>query len=126
MTLMLCTSKVQPLPIIMLLFATKIRSCWCLQTNLTVQNNMIFFKPPSPGTQQSTVNNKIEISPYLVQYKFLIVIHKMVDCRAVIVHISLSSHLFCFKGGKLVFQTFPATRTPCRLDISQQQNIIEI
>ena len=43
MTLVLSTSKAQLL--LMLLFAHKLRSCWCLHTNLTLQNIQIFFKP---------------------------------------------------------------------------------
>ena len=50
MTLVLCTSKAQLFP--MLLFSHKLRSCWCLQTNLTLQNSLILFQPPSPGIQQ--------------------------------------------------------------------------
>ena len=47
MTLVLCTSKAQLL--LKLLFAHKLRSCWCLHTNLTLQNILNFFQPPSPG-----------------------------------------------------------------------------
>ena len=45
MTLVLSTSKAQLL--LMLLFAHKLRSCWCLQTDRTLQN-ILFFYPPSP------------------------------------------------------------------------------
>ena len=44
MTLVLSTSKAQLL--LMLLFAHKLRSCWCLQINLTLQNILIIFNPP--------------------------------------------------------------------------------
>ena len=44
MTLVLSTSKAQLL--LMLLFAHKLRSCWCLHTNLTLQNILNFFQPP--------------------------------------------------------------------------------
>ena len=50
MTLVLCTSKAQLIH--MLLFAHKIRSCWCVQANLTLQNLLNFFQPPSPGIQR--------------------------------------------------------------------------
>ena len=50
MTLVLSTSKAQLL--LMLLFAHKLRSCWCLYTNITLQNILIFFTPPPPGIQR--------------------------------------------------------------------------
>ena len=52
MTLVLCTSrsKAQLLP--NLICAHKLRSCWLLQTNLTLQNILIFFQPPSSGIQR--------------------------------------------------------------------------
>ena len=34
--------------LLMLLFAHKLRSCWCLYTNLTLQNILIFFSIPLP------------------------------------------------------------------------------
>ena len=46
MTFVLSTSKAQLL--LMLLFVHKLRSCWCLHTNLTLQNILIFFTPPPP------------------------------------------------------------------------------
>ena len=49
MTLVLPTSKAQL--ILMLLFADKLRSCWCLHTNLTLPDYKIFlflFNPPPP------------------------------------------------------------------------------
>ena len=50
MTLVLSTSKAQLL--LMLLFAHKLRSGWCLHTNLTLQNKNNFFQTPSPGIEQ--------------------------------------------------------------------------
>ena len=44
------TSKAQLL--LMLLFAHKIRSCWCPNTNLTLQNILIYSQPPSTGIQR--------------------------------------------------------------------------
>ena len=46
MTLVLSTSKAQLL--LMVLFAHKLRSCWCLHTNLTLQNILLFSPPPPP------------------------------------------------------------------------------
>ena len=43
MTLVLSTSKAQLL--LLLLFAHKLRPCWCLHTNVTLQNILIFFQP---------------------------------------------------------------------------------
>ena len=37
----------------MLLFAHKLRSCWCLHTNLTLQNILGFFTPPPPPQEFS-------------------------------------------------------------------------
>ena len=45
-TLVLSTSKAQLL--LMLLFVHKLRSCWCLHTNLTLQNILLFSPPPPP------------------------------------------------------------------------------
>ena len=50
MTLVLSTSKAQLL--LMVLFAHKLRSCWCLHTNLTLQNILFSSPPPSPGIQR--------------------------------------------------------------------------
>ena len=49
MTLVLTTSKAQL--VLMLLFAHKLSSCWCLHTNLTLPDYKIFlflFNPPPP------------------------------------------------------------------------------
>ena len=49
MTLVLTTNKAQL--VLMLLFAHKLRSCWCLHTNLTLPDYKIFlffFTPPPP------------------------------------------------------------------------------
>ena len=48
MTLVLTTNKAQL--VLMLLFAHKLRSCWCLHTNLTLPDYKIFlfFSPPPP------------------------------------------------------------------------------
>ena len=51
MTLVLSTSEAQLL--LVLLFAHKLRSCWCLHTNLTLQNILIFFHPPPPPQEFS-------------------------------------------------------------------------
>ena len=53
MTLVLTTSKAQL--VLVLLFAHKLRSCWCLHTNLTLPDYKIFFfllTPPPPGIQR--------------------------------------------------------------------------
>ena len=50
MTLVLCTSKAQLL--LILLFTHKLRICWCLQINITLQNILICFSTPSPGMQR--------------------------------------------------------------------------
>ena len=49
MTLVLTTSEAQL--VLMLLFAHKLKSCWCLHTNLTLPDYKIFlflFTPPPP------------------------------------------------------------------------------
>ena len=51
MTLVLSTSKAQLL--LMLLFAHKLRSSWCLHTNLTLLNIFLFFTPPPPSQEFS-------------------------------------------------------------------------
>ena len=53
MTLVLSTSKAQLL--LMLLFAHKLRSCWCFHTNLTLQNILLFFTPPPLPPRNSEV-----------------------------------------------------------------------
>ena len=55
MTLVLTTSKAQL--VLVLLFAHKLRSCWCLHTNLTLPDYKIFLflfnpPPPPPGIQR--------------------------------------------------------------------------
>ena len=46
MTLVLSTSKAQLF--LMLLFAHKLKSCWCLHTNMTLRNIQFFFTPSPP------------------------------------------------------------------------------
>ena len=54
MTLVLTTSEAQL--VLVLLFAHKLRSCWCLHTNLTLPDHKIFLfffnPPPPPGIQR--------------------------------------------------------------------------
>ena len=62
MTLVLSTSKAQLL--LMLLFAHKLRSCWCLHTNLTLLNIFLFFTPP-PSQEFSGGNASVPRSSAL-------------------------------------------------------------
>ena len=75
MTLVLPTSKAQL--ILMLLFAYKLRSCWCLHTNLTLPDYKIFlflFNPPSPGIQRWGCKCAQEFSVKRVKYQDLQII----------------------------------------------------
>ena len=55
MTLVLYANIEQLFP--MLLFAQKLRSCWCFMTNLTLQNILIFLPLPPPQPQEFSDGN---------------------------------------------------------------------
>ena len=82
MTLVLTTNKAQL--VLMFLFAHKLRSCWCLHTNLTLPDYKIFlffFIPPPPPQEFSGGDASVPRSSALKGLKFIFLPHAAITWK---------------------------------------------